>query len=149
MGYLPEKPRHQRVLQWVVGSIVHVGHDLLFRLFFSATKSELQELRSASLFGRLLLKNILEQIAIALNQPLTVTLSVLDLLLAIALDPLHQRLHGSVLFRPQSAAFAFHRLHDALFVVGDLMHFLLVGLETHVLSIVVLLDAEKYFFLVA
>jgi hypothetical protein len=61
-------------------------------LFFTFSECESQESVSPALLGGLFLQDILEQVFIPLNQSLTVLLAMLDLLFAIALDALEQRL---------------------------------------------------------
>ena len=85
-----EKSGHQRIAQRVVRSVVHLLPNLFLCFLLAAPKSELQKLGGPPLLGRLLLEDVLEQVSIPLDQPLTVCLAVLDLLFAVALDPLHQ-----------------------------------------------------------
>jgi len=74
---------------------------------------------------------------------------MLNLLLAISLNTLHERLHGQVLFLPHLGRLTLHLLHDLEFVLRHFKHLLLVGLHAHELGIVVLLHGEEDFFLVA
>jgi len=62
----------------------------LDRLFFALSKREAKESVGSSLLGGLLLQDILEQVFIPLNQPLTVLLTMLDLFLTVALDAFQQ-----------------------------------------------------------
>ena len=64
----------------------------MLRLFFSLAKSVFKELLRASLLHSLLLKDVLQEVFVPLNQTLRVNLPVLNLLFSVSLDPLEERL---------------------------------------------------------
>jgi len=111
VAHFAEEARHQRVLKRVVRALRHLGADLGFAFLLTATKRELQEHAGAALLSCLLLEDVLEQIFVALDKPLRVGLTVFDLLLAVALDALHQRLHRQVLLCAHLSRLTLHLLH--------------------------------------
>ena len=72
-----------------------------------------------------------------------------NLLQTVSLNPFHQILHCGVLLSFESHRLTLHLLHHSLLVLIDLIQFLLIRLLAHELSVVVLLDSEKYLFLVS
>ena len=76
----------------VLRLLANLLDELSLTLFLALAEGVLEELLSAALLHSLFLKNVLEQVFVALYEPLGVDLSVLDLFFAVALDALQQRL---------------------------------------------------------
>lgn len=70
---------------------------LIAVLLFALTESETEEGVGPSLLGGLLLKDILKEIFVSLDETLAILLPVLDLLLAVTLDALQEALQGKCL----------------------------------------------------
>ena len=92
MADLPEEPRHELIMLWVIRLLLQLLLQLLLSLLLTLAKSEFQELLSTSLLGSLLLKNVLEQVFVPLYESLRVDLSMFNLFLSVSLDSLEQGL---------------------------------------------------------
>jgi len=111
----------------------------VFAFLLSLAEGVLKELLSPALLHRLLLKDILQQIFVALDEALRVDLPVLDLLFTVALDPLEQRLQTLLVLLPQLLHFAQERVLQVLVHHVRLEHLLLLDHGAHRVRPVVVL----------
>jgi len=101
------------------------------------------------LFGRLFVQDVLKQVFIALNQPMRVSLSVLDLLLSVSLNSFEQSLQALVLLFTECCNLSIQtllHLHRKQLLFFILLSLCLLAVE---LSLVVLAHCKMHFFLLA
>ena len=64
------QPRHEGILLRIIFLFFQIGCKLVFRFFFSLAKSVFKELLRSPLLHSLLLKDVLQEVFVPLNQPL-------------------------------------------------------------------------------
>ena len=131
---------HEGVLVRVVLLLLQVQCQLLLRFFFSLAEGVLEELLGATLLHGLLFEDILQQVLVPLDQTLRIDLSVLDLLLSIALDPLKQCLEALLVLLSELLHFSDEGHLKILVHDFSLKLFLLFDHISHSICFVIVLD---------